>query len=320
MSLVSIVVPVHNVRPYLGRCVESLLSQTYQNVEVLLIDDGSTDGSGEVCSAISKDDSRVKVRKTTHRGVSSARNIGISMASGDYLMFVDADDRLEPEGIEAMLTSLAGGSADACIADSYFRGDSVRTLPDLVVNSGSIYGSIALYEHLRLRFTSGLWLFLFRRDVVGDLQFNEDIHQMEDWEYLVRAIDRMRCLSVLHSPIYHNEIRVGSASAVAVDSRVLTCLSVAAEAKLYLTGRERLPQAWDTYVRVRMLMKLLGMAARRGVANRADEDLLRKTARADFRVVLTSKKFAIREKAVIALAAGSPRLAYGWYRFRDRTI
>ena len=90
--MISVIVPVYNRKETLGRCVQSLRSQTYEELEIILVDDGSTDGSGALCTALSKEDVRIRVIRKENGGVSSARNAGIEAAKGDYLMFADSDD------------------------------------------------------------------------------------------------------------------------------------------------------------------------------------------------------------------------------------
>lgn len=96
-KLITAVVPVYNVEPYLSGCLDSLCGQTYKNLELILVDDGSTDGSGTICDAYAKRDSRIQVIHKQNEGVSAARNAGIERARGEYLVFVDADDRIRPE-------------------------------------------------------------------------------------------------------------------------------------------------------------------------------------------------------------------------------
>ena len=101
--LVSVIVPVYNVEEYLARCVDSILSQTHWNLEVILVDDGAKDSSGAICDSYAQRDSRVKVVHKENGGLSSARNAGIDIARGEYLEFVDSDDWLEPDAVESML-------------------------------------------------------------------------------------------------------------------------------------------------------------------------------------------------------------------------
>ena len=102
----SVVVPIYNVEAYLRPCLDSLMGQTYEKLELLLIDDGSTDQSGAICDDYARRDSRVKVIHKGNSGVSAARNTGIEMASGKYLIFVDADDGVHPQLVELYIQRL----------------------------------------------------------------------------------------------------------------------------------------------------------------------------------------------------------------------
>ena len=106
MPKMTVVVPVYNVELYLRRCLDSILHQTVADFEVILVDDGSTDGSGEICNEYAEKDRRFTVHHKTNGGVSTARNLGIDMAKGDYLFFVDADDWLEPIALEKSFDSI----------------------------------------------------------------------------------------------------------------------------------------------------------------------------------------------------------------------
>ena len=103
MPLLSVIVPVYKVEAYLDECVESILNQTYTDLELILVDDGSPDRSGEMCDAWAERDSRVRVIHKPNGGVCSARNAGLDAARGEYAAFVDSDDWLDPGMYEAML-------------------------------------------------------------------------------------------------------------------------------------------------------------------------------------------------------------------------
>lgn len=100
---ISVIVPVYNTRDCLGRCVDSILNQTYQNLEMLLVDDGSTDGSGQLCDTFAKQDNRVRVYHKENGGASSARNLGMQNAIGDYISFIDSDDYIDPDIYQMMI-------------------------------------------------------------------------------------------------------------------------------------------------------------------------------------------------------------------------
>ena len=104
MLKVSVVIPVYNVMPYLERCVQSVVRQTYQNLEIILVDDGSTDGSGKLCDKIAGTDQRIRVIHQKNQGLSGARNTGIRQATGEYVVFLDSDDEwLLSDGLEVLL-------------------------------------------------------------------------------------------------------------------------------------------------------------------------------------------------------------------------
>lgn len=115
MSKLTIVVPVYNVKEYLQRCIDSILTQSFTDFELLLVDDGSTDGSGEMCDEILKTDSRIKVVHKQNGGLSSARNTGIELGSGEYFTFVDSDDWIEPQMYEKMMETAEKHNADIVI-------------------------------------------------------------------------------------------------------------------------------------------------------------------------------------------------------------
>ena len=110
--LVSIIVPVYNVEKYIRSCVDSILTQTYENLQVILVDDGTLDNSGKICDEFAKKDNRVTVIHKENGGLSSARNEGLDVASGDYIMFVDGDDYLADNAVEILLSANEKYDAD----------------------------------------------------------------------------------------------------------------------------------------------------------------------------------------------------------------
>ena len=115
MEKVSIVVPVYNAKNYIKRCIESLVCQTYHNLEIILVDDGSSDGSEKICDEYAKEDDRIKVIHKKNSGVSDSRNAGIEAADGDYILFVDSDDYINENTVEDNLKTAIEKNADIVI-------------------------------------------------------------------------------------------------------------------------------------------------------------------------------------------------------------
>lgn len=115
-GLISIIVPVYNAKDYITKCVNSILQQSYQQIELILIDDGSTDGSSEICDLIKAKDSRVRVIHSVNGGVAAARNKGLDIACGEYIMFVDSDDYIDLQLCEKLLQGLKTSDAKCCMS------------------------------------------------------------------------------------------------------------------------------------------------------------------------------------------------------------
>ena len=140
--LVSIIVPIYNVEQYLQRCVDSLINQTYRNLEIILVDDGSPDRCGEICDDYAKGDSRIKVIHKSNGGLSDARNKGLDMASGDYVMFVDSDDWIDSQTCENSIRNAIGNNADIVVFGMYLFYDNGR----LVKRNKGIISSTPSHE------------------------------------------------------------------------------------------------------------------------------------------------------------------------------
>ena len=118
--MISAIVPAYNVEKYLERCVNSILIQTYENFEIILVDDGSKDQSVEICDKFAQEDNRIKVIHKENGGLSSARNAGMKIAEGKYIVFIDSDDDIEPNMFELMLQAAEENKADFVMTD-YIR-------------------------------------------------------------------------------------------------------------------------------------------------------------------------------------------------------
>lgn len=178
MELISVIVPVYQVKEYLAECVESLLSQTYREIEVILVDDGSTDGSGELCDAYSAKDGRVRVLHRQNGGLSGARNSGLRIAKGEYVAFVDSDDVVEEAFLETLYRLLQKYQADIA-ACSFYRGEKRQrgTEPQ----KGERHGSRQSREYVieseqmlkewhgrRKKMETVVWNKLYRRKTLGE--------------------------------------------------------------------------------------------------------------------------------------------------------
>lgn len=117
---VSVIVPIYNVEKYLKKCIKSIIGQTYENIEIILVEDGSPDNSSEICDEFAKMDKRIKVIHKKNEGVSAARNSGLDVATGDYVCFVDGDDYVMPDYVEYMLKLAIDNKTDISLTTEMF--------------------------------------------------------------------------------------------------------------------------------------------------------------------------------------------------------
>lgn len=137
-DLISIIVPIYNVEKYIYRCIDSIINQTYKNIEIILVDDGSSDGSGKICDEYQRKDERIKAIHKKNGGLGFARNSGLDVASGKYVTFIDGDDYIGLTHIEKMHTLITETNSDTCIA-GHTKVYSNREEKHLNVCSGKIY-------------------------------------------------------------------------------------------------------------------------------------------------------------------------------------
>ncbi|NCE75381.1 glycosyltransferase [Anaerotruncus sp. X29] len=221
MNLISVVVPVYNAGPYLRQCLDSIAAQTYSHMEVILVDDASTDGSGQICKEYAERDERFQyVRFPANRGPSAARNEGVGRAAGAFLSFVDADDYVEPDLLEKLYRSLTESGADisTCGADgirlesgparTYSRAEAVCCL-----------AKGAPFNHVP-------WGKLYCAELARACPFDENVFYSEDLLFLYEALKRSEKVSCIPDVLYHYVSREGSQMRSGMSGRKCTALAV----------------------------------------------------------------------------------------------
>ena len=226
---ISIIVPVYNVENYLERCVESILKQTYTNFELLLINDGSTDQSGELCDQLVSKNGNIKVFHLKNAGVSNARNVGIQNSTGEWITFVDSDDFITNDYLETLISAVDG---DDLIGFSIARLHHIKNgqITELPVFSGKEEKWSTEQTMRELLTTSKTSFFpvakIFRREIISDFTFNTDYHLAEDALFLTEILLKTKCTSVfIDKPIYYYDHRQGSAT-TSVNTHVFDTIEV----------------------------------------------------------------------------------------------
>ena len=212
---VSIIVPVYNAKNYLQRCIDSILHQEYTDYELFLVDDGSTDGSGDICDAYAAADARITVIHKENTGVSDSRNLAISQARGTYLQFLDSDDWITPDATKLFVRAATEHDCDLVIADFY------RVVGERVSHKGDIEDDGVLtreefaahmMENPADFYYGVLWNKLYRRDLVEKYHLCMDVsvNWCEDFLFNLEYIRHANSFAALQVPVYYYVKRKGS--------------------------------------------------------------------------------------------------------------
>ena len=195
-DLISVIIPVYNVERYLDKCLESITKQTYKDLEIIVIDDGSTDNSGNICLKWSKLDKRIKVYHQENNGSANARNYGLNKSHGKYILFIDSDDYISECAIEVLVNE---------IEDNYLVG--------LILKNNSKKNKRIIYstkEFLKLNLKTknlgcgGCCGYLFERKKIDSLKFNENLYLLEDVLFLYEYLTKIEKIKYVNEYYFYN--------------------------------------------------------------------------------------------------------------------
>lgn len=256
---ISVAVAVYNSRDYLDRSIRSVLNQTYRNLEVILVDDGSTDGCSDICDKYAQQDSRVKVIHKKNGGLYTSRNVGMQEATGDYLAFLDGDDWLDENMYEEMLSCLKEQGADlaVCRYKWVYQDETVDiSTGRIAVMEGQEMLAKYLEEDEAFQIQNAAWNKLYKRSILGDLKF--PARWYEDMLYTIQLLNKP-AKSVYMDTAYHNYICDRSTSIMnkGVNQRIFTDLIpnlYDRSAYLRSIGREDLALLQDYFLYKRLLL------------------------------------------------------------------
>lgn len=201
---ISVIVPVYNVRKEIENCIESILNQSFKNLEIILVDDGSTDGSGKICDRYAKKDDRVIVFHKENGGVSSARNVGLKAATGNYIGFVDSDDWIEATMYEELYDMMEKGFANLSISGIYVNNwpEYTEEKKGRLSQERAIKLCLGLTEE-KPCLMSGICNKLFQKEILNGLYLDETLYIGEDMLFLIQAIQRSKRINYTTKSLYH---------------------------------------------------------------------------------------------------------------------
>lgn len=209
MQKLSVIVPVYKVEPYIHKCVDSILGQTYTNLEVILVDDGSPDNCGKICDEYAAKDKRVKVIHKKNGGLSDARNAGIDISTGDIIGFIDSDDYIEARMYQEMIDYMEHNNLDIVCADTnQVKGNKIKFKPRYKKNY--VWSKQeALSEILNGNLDNAAWNKIYKREIIGNTRFPQG-RVYEDVATIYKFIYNADKVGYLSKPYYYYVKRKGS--------------------------------------------------------------------------------------------------------------
>ena len=201
--LVSIIIPLYNVEKYIAKCLESVSAQSYSNYEVIIVDDGSTDSSASIAKEYVERDSRFNIITQKNTGVSTARNTGLERASGDYVVFIDADDFIAPDYLDYMLGLCCQSGSDFCLSKNAFTQTGEKQIEKDEIAILSPEQAVALL--LSPRVIVGCWNKIYRRSflVLNAISFSTNLFYGEGLSFITRVADRSNSVCVGLRKVYY---------------------------------------------------------------------------------------------------------------------
>lgn len=238
--MISVIVPVYNVENYIERCIKSIINQTYTDIELILVDDGSTDRSGKICDEYKKIDNRIKVIHKENEGVSAARNFGIQIARGSLFAFIDGDDYIDANMFEIMISKFDDDTVDICICDieciyEKYDNNYVITMSNCNNITNNIDGIKLLLTNEMRGFT---WNKIYRRDLFcsNNISYPKGMYY-EDIFTSVQLIYQSRNIKYVKKPFYKYVQRNGSITSRCSEKHINDYLQAVNNSSVYLENK-----------------------------------------------------------------------------------
>lgn len=304
---ISIIVPVYNVEIYLEKCIESILSQTFKDFELILVDDGSNDNSAKICDEYSKKDRRIKVVHKKNGGLSSARNIGLDLAKGEYIGFVDSDDFISPNMFSELYNTIRKSNSDLAICNFLrIKGDELdfntyKEL-DIIEEFEGLEILNQLYESRGVQFVVA-WNKLYKKELFNELRY--EVGKLCEDEYIIHRI-LYRCKKVVYSNkiMYYYTQRENSITSTISSKRIIDA-SEALEDRINFFKEMRCFSLYKKAVNAYIHFLI---PVRKKAPDLQTKSVLSTSIRKCIFIILKNNKFSLKEKLYTIVLAVNCKL------------
>lgn len=312
-NLISVIVPVYNVQEYLCECIESIQNQTYDFIELILVNDGSTDHCTEICDRYAGNDSRIVVIHQNNHGVSSARNTGIKRASGDYIGFVDGDDKISPLMYEEMLQRILTDHTQMCVSTKHRYNDLIWD--NSMIQEKLITNKEAIFNLLQMNFPTSLGSGLYESNLLKGICLNEQVHYWEDFEFQLRILDKAKLISLCDFPFYYYRQRAESANHQQINKKVLSCLKIPSLVHKLIMEKYPEFQRESQNLYVAFLQIVISYLSKSPLVHKEYYKIITKYSRKYFWRAMGSNNIKFLMKVYISLCVIDAKIFWILYRF-----
>lgn len=289
---ISVIVPVYNVEKYIHQCIDSILGQTFADFELLLINDGSKDKSGEICESYAANDSRIRVIHIHNSGVSYARNVGIRASQGEWIVFIDSDDWICNNYFENMIRLCKKFTA----IDLIVNKGAINRASEYTSNYiGFLKSSEAVTQCLNMSFTSSLWLLFVNAQLLKHLLLNEAIYYWEDYLFTFHLVAKSNTIYINSEKYYYYRFNNEGINLSVFNQKKLSCLQI----PTLISGiDEKLPSSATDRLTIHFLLNLFVNFIRSDSFESDAVRILQDKVRLNYLKVLTSTVVSRKMKSI----------------------
>jgi len=292
-ELISVIVPVYNVARYLNKCMKSIVNQTYKNLEIILINDGSTDNSGEICDEWKERDRRIKVMHKENTGVADTRNVGVERSVGRYITFVDSDDYIDEDFIENLYTYLVENNTDIVTSghykETFLDSKKLYSKNSYVENPEEILRSLLMRDDIYIC----VWATLFKRELFEEVKFPKG-KICEDFAVIYKLYDKAERIGHISKCGYHYIQRQDSIMHQKYSKDKLIVIDIAEEVLEFV--KEKYPRLVECAEKllIKYFEECIILSQKNGLYEECEE--LRKKLRNIIKMVFKNKKLTLCTK------------------------
>lgn len=324
-GLISVIIPVYNVEDYLERCLKTVVNQSYSDLEIILVDDGSIDNSGTLCDKFAMKDSRIKVIHKKNGGLSSARNAGIDIATGEYIAFVDSDDWIDLTTYEKMYVVAKQYDTDLVIADYVIAKEEKEVNnPNLIseqMNKRQLFEMFFRVSDYSIHYCA--WDKLYKTEILKRIRFTEGI-LFEDIDFIFKFINLCESAVRINQIFYYWYRRIGSITRNGIREKDKQAIDI--WKNIYKQCRDKYPE-YEHYAKMnyeRVYLGLLGKACKYGVSTdylnwELDYNLFLSEIRRNF-LNLLKWKMPFSRKILLCIMCISPKIISVPFGIKNRLM